>query len=270
MGRLLRGLPLLAILGLSLLSRGVTAGTLEEGYALERSGDLDAALTVYRHGLSDDAPRKAAYLRQIGSVLAKQKNLPGAIEAYDQYLELAPADTKIKAYNETLRTALARLRQSVDPEDPYAQFGRPRDHKLVQVVEEILSPAILGTDVSFYLNRHHNFGVGLSAFPGFQLYHPRWRYYRARWNWDSFFEVGGLFGGLKYGYGSASSTTTLTGGDLAYGVNVITGGIWTQEFILSLNYLNISETFVDSDGTSHNYGVAVPYPLIGWGFGLVF
>lgn len=221
---------------------------------------------------------------------AKAGDLVGAVVDYQAHLEAQPNDTAAAAELKKLEDSPAYQRQAKDPRYPPNFRGRPRDEKTVQLMFELLSPLGAGPDLSFYANRHHNFGAGYISYGSttgsFYSFHPRYRYYRGRTHWDSFFELGGVFWGASSPASHSRQTADFKGFDLGYGVNVINRGNWTMQFMLSLTVGGVTQvmpylrsTMVSGPGPSWSYTETrgsdtrdyfIAYPLIGWGYGLVF
>lgn len=135
--------------------------------------------------------------------------------------------------------------------------------------------SILGAagDLSFYLNKWNNLGVGYTGFSSptftYSLWHPRYRYYQADWYWAPYFEAGFL-GGNCAGSGYKGS---LIGSDLGFGVNVINEGPLTMEFSVSYPMVLVNwETTPDKGnplkGSAGLWGY--PIPMAGLAFGFVF
>lgn len=240
-----------------------------------------------------DGPERASSARfgvaKAPGAEAAAGDLVGAAESFRAILKNDPDNKAAKAALQRVLSDPAFQRQAADPYDAASFRGRPRDTKTVQLLFELLTPLVVGADLSFYSSRHHNWGVGYGGFSAAtnSIYnvHPRYRYYRARGHWDSFFEVGGLFAGYHSQSGDSVYTTDFKGGDLGYGVNVINYGSLTMDFMVSLNVgaVNMSQPRTNWtstwNGSYYVYNSTrvyeersyfIGYPLIGFGWGWVF
>ena len=237
------------------------------------------------------ASKKDAALLKEAREEAKVGDPVGALDDYRAYLKSQPQDGIVAKEMSKLKASAPYNQQAGDEYDASSFRGRPRDEKVFQIMFELLTPLLVGPDISFYANRHHNFGFGYAGGGGANAsaysFHPRYRYYRARTHWDSFFEIGGEFigGQVKDSGSGAISHSEWKALDLGYGVNVINRGNWTMEFLLSLSIGAASSTTAN---TSYTYTYSGPtvtstnktsydtqaypaaFPLIGWGWGLVF
>jgi tetratricopeptide (TPR) repeat protein len=280
----------------------------------EKAGDWKEALTDYQAAYAENDDDKLP--RAIGNTQAHLGLWKDASESFERYLEKHPEDTAMAAYEAKLKASLARRPAADAPAavqaaetgvDGVTVFMKenPRDKQHFQVTIENLTPIIVGLDFAYYRDRHHDFGlgfVGLSTGTGSgNLFHPRYRYHRARFYWDSFFELGGLFGGYKEdrgGYGSNGDyyQASVTGGDLGLGVDYKSEGPWTFAFLLSFNFVGAGfkqrSTYTSTNyvyawdpfcgcytysySTSSSYvvetssGGFVAYPLIGMSYGFIF
>jgi hypothetical protein len=311
----MRGFALLALaLGLSPGLRADAASSVALAAQAEKVGDWQEALGDYQvaYAASDDD----RLLRSIGNCQARLGRWSDASDSFERYLAKHPEDQALRAYEDKLKASLARRPASDAPAaavpadtgvDGVTVFMKenPRDKKSFQVTLEMLTPLIAGLDFAYLHDRHNDFGlgfVGISANNGSgNLFHPRYRYHSGRFYWDSFFELGGLFGGYKQDDGGGGYTqASVTGGDLGIGVDYKNEGPWTFAFLLSFNFVGGSththtvntyntgywtyvwdpyygyynEVYVPgqdvtttSDSTSGGF---VAYPLIGMSFGFAF
>lgn len=279
----------------------------------ERTGDWQVALASYQAAYIETKDPKL--MRNLGSCYAHLGRWQEASDCFDAYLKDNPKDSALAGYaaklkaslasrNAAAASALAPVPQGVDGVTTFLK-DNPRDKQHYQITLENLTPIFIGLDFAYYYNRHHDYGLGWIGYSGSKqggnLFHPRYRYHRARFYWDSFFELGGLLGGYKQdlsvnGNGDYNQASVL-GGDFGLGVDYKADGPWTFNFLLSFNFLSISTTtrttrtyggyssyyydyycgcYVYNSSPSYTqvdtntYGAFVAYPLIGMSYGFIF
>jgi hypothetical protein len=218
------------------------------GSLAEKAGNWKVALADYQAAYAEEGDDKL--LRAIGNCQAHLGLWSDASASFERYLDKHPEDQALRAYEDRLKASLKRQPGSESGEsansgvDGVTVFMKdnPRDSKHYQITLELLTPLVAGLDLAYLYDRHHDFGlgfVGVSAANGSgNLFHPRYRYHSGRFYWDSFFELGGLFGGYHQDDGNGGYTqASVTGGDLGLGVDYKNEGPWTFAFLLSFNFV---------------------------------
>jgi tetratricopeptide (TPR) repeat protein len=272
----------------------------------EKLGDWQEALSDYQVAYSNSSDAKL--LRNIGNCQAHLGRWRDASDSFEKYLLVHPEDGSMAAYEAKLKAGLSRRPVADAPAaavaantgvDGVTVFMKenPRDNQHVQITVEMLTPLIAGLDLGYYSSRHHDFGLGYVGFGSGDisgsLFHPRYRYHSARFYWDSFFELGGLFGGYKENESNGDyNQESMTGGDMGLGVDFKNNSPWTFNFLLSFNFVSLTNKtrttdtyntgYFDYNTYSYVYGtnvssvreesssIFVIYPLIGISFGFIF
>lgn len=287
------------------------AALYQQAQAAEKAGQYQEALDLYVQARDADE-RYWGLDRAIGVCQVRLGLLRDATGSFDRYLLKKPEDEALAAYNARLKANLGgapmagvAVKPAVDGVTVFMK-DNPRDDKHFRIGLELLTPLFFGLDVGYMPNRTHDFGLGWvgyssGSFSG-NLFHPRWRAHTGRFYWDSFFELGALIGGYKYGYSQGDySATSLMGGNIGMGVDLVSEGPWVFGFLLSFNVLSVStetrSTYTSSSGGYYNYvynyscscytytyvpytsttrtetsklGGVIAYPLIGMNMGLAF
>lgn len=301
------------LLGL-ILALGAGTAEAKGKITLEAARDAEHSL-LWQEALDDyqalyEGSKDPHFLREIANCQVHLGLKEEGAKTYAAYADQFPEDSSVAAY-------LAKSKETPVPTpipgvDGVTVFMKdnPRDQKHFQITVEMLTPLILGLDLAYYRDRHHDFGLGwVGAGTGSAsgaLYHPRYRYHRARFYWDSFFELGGLMGGYRT-EGTRGDYTQLSvlGGDFGIGTDYKSDGPWTFSFLLSFNFLSATsrERYTNTStyytGGYYNYqwdptcpcynyvyipmtstttstvredvyNAIVAYPLIGMSYGFIF
>ena len=281
----------------------------------EKSGDWQVALTSYQNAYNETKDEKL--MRNLGSCYAHLGRWQEASDCFESYLKAHPEDSALAGYEAKLKASLAgrnkaaAMAASTAAAEPGVDGvtvfmkDNPRDKQHYQITLENLTPLIFGLDLAYYHDRHNDFGLGWIGYgnssAGGNLFHPRYRYHRARFYWDSFFELGGLIGGYKEdrsirGNGDYVGASAL-GGDFGLGVDYKSEGPWTFNFLLSFNFLSVNSTSRTTNTyggysnyyydyycgcytysyspsytrvDTYSYNAFVAYPLIGMSYGFIF
>jgi tetratricopeptide (TPR) repeat protein len=246
------------------------------GVDLQTIKDYWGALEQYQIAHRAD-PTFAPAIKQMGDCYYLLGDPAKAREAYGQYLALNPADSRSQGFYQFLATRVAAGTEPPPPLNPDGEQleHNPRDHKRLMFQNELLTPIVFGLDASFFFNRRHNLGIGLTIPPlsgsggsSIPLLHPRYRYYQAKWYWSPFFELGGLYWSGSSG-GLQPLSSSIWAGDLGFGVNMINKGSSTVEFLLTLTG-GILNTQANTSSGVVNLSAPFVIPLVGFGWGAVF
>ena len=263
----------MAMSGFPVALRAPFSKEFQRAVALQEAGHNSEAAKLFRL-LQEQAPDDPEVKRHLELCLLSGDKEEVMMQSLKSYLDLNPKDDELQRLS-------IKVQRLIDSTIKYREEAKRNTKELEAAGNpraifqfELAIPAISGMDLSVFIGKRFNLGVGVfrQLYQGTDLtiWHPRLRYYirpRRMPRWALLFGFGGLFGGSGQ---LMSESYVVQGGEIHAGIAYLVSGHFTVEFAVSDASYDLATT-VESRGrstTSHQYFRDADFPTIG--FGTVF